>query len=58
MVITQTSAAVLPAETSNVPKSTPLPDAKFNCSRAVVKKNLKLDAIEMLNSQTTGISTE
>ena len=56
IVIPRASAAVLPGETSHVPKSTPAPEVKVNCSRAAVKKNLKLDAIEMLNSSITGSS--
>ena len=48
------SAAVLPAEAANVPKTTPSPEVKVNLSRAAVKKNLKLDGIEMLNSPVKG----
>ena len=54
MVIPSSSVAVLPAEAANVPKTTPLPEVKVNCSRAVVKKNLKLDGIETLNSPIKG----
>ncbi len=56
-VVWSSSAAVLPpspAVDGAQPYPSPLPpEIKVNCSRAALKKSLKLDAVNMLNTQAT-----